>query len=678
MNVNFVSPAFLYALFLAAIPILIHLFNFRKFKKVAFTNVRFLKQLKQETNAQSKLKHLLVLLSRILALMFLVFAFAQPFIPQRQQQQAGQKAISVFIDNSFSMDAIGGQGTLLQQAQAKAIEVARAYATTDKFQLLTADFNAANQRMLSREAFIEQVQQIKNSAPGKTLAQIRARQAEALYNSGISQNQSYIISDFQQNYTDLNVFKTDTGSVALIPLEAKTIQNIFVDSCWLESPVVQINQPVNIYVRVKNVSNVDADNLPLKLIVNKQQKAVATITVPAQKYTDVTLTFTTAQPGWQASEIQITDYPITFDDNYFFSFNIQQAIPVLQVYQQNENPYLHKLFATNPAFNYTSISSSQIDYGAVKKSNLIILNHLKDISNGMATELHSYVTNGGTLVVIPDTISDLDSYNNMLSSLQADILTGLSHEKVTVDKIETQSKLYKSVFIKTPENTALPTVTSYFNISNASKSATETLLHLQNGHAFLKLNTTGKGQVYLFATPLNTVSNNFVNHYLFAPTFYNMALYSQRQQPLAHTLGQVNFVNLEVRNQGESVFHLTNQALQFDVIPEHRNNNGLQVFFGDAIKQAGLYQLNQNNELQAVIALNYDRKESTQTFYNATNLTQTITDLNLKNTSVVKAIEGSVTQQLMQQQTGIILWKWCIIFALLFLGIEILLLRFLK
>ncbi|HQV00438.1 MAG TPA: BatA domain-containing protein, partial [Bacteroidia bacterium] len=225
MNVSFVTPAFLYALFLIAIPILIHLFNFRRFKKVAFTNVRFLQQLKEETNAQSKLKHLLVLICRILAIVFLVLAFAQPFIPQKKQPVAGQQAISVFVDNSFSMDAIGSQGTLLQQAQEKAIEVARAYTATDKFQLLTADFNPENQRMLSREEFIDQVQQIKSSAPGKTLSQIRARQNEALLNAGISRQQSYIISDFQQNYFDFNLLKTDTAPVSLIALAAKTTNN---------------------------------------------------------------------------------------------------------------------------------------------------------------------------------------------------------------------------------------------------------------------------------------------------------------------------------------------------------------------------------------------------------------------------------------------------------------------
>ena len=61
-------PAFLLALAALAIPIIIHLFHFRRFKKVYFTNVRFLKEVKEETSNRSRLRNLLVLLMRLLAL----------------------------------------------------------------------------------------------------------------------------------------------------------------------------------------------------------------------------------------------------------------------------------------------------------------------------------------------------------------------------------------------------------------------------------------------------------------------------------------------------------------------------------------------------------------------------------------------------------------------------------
>ena len=120
---QFLYPTFLFALSAIAIPIIIHLFYFRRFKKVYFTNVRFLKEVKEETSARQKLRNLLVLLLRCLAIAFLVFAFAQPFIPRDVEVKQGQQAVSVFVDNSFSMSAMSQDVPLLENAKQKAKEI---------------------------------------------------------------------------------------------------------------------------------------------------------------------------------------------------------------------------------------------------------------------------------------------------------------------------------------------------------------------------------------------------------------------------------------------------------------------------------------------------------------------------------------------------------------------------
>src|SRR5439155_13460167 len=115
---NFIYPGFLFALSALTIPVIIHLFNFRKFRKIYFTNVRFLKEIKQDTQSRSRLKHLLILISRILAVTFLVLAFAQPYIPRgKGNVLTGIRTISIYIDNSFSMEALGKNGSLIETAK---------------------------------------------------------------------------------------------------------------------------------------------------------------------------------------------------------------------------------------------------------------------------------------------------------------------------------------------------------------------------------------------------------------------------------------------------------------------------------------------------------------------------------------------------------------------------------
>ncbi|MBK8505799.1 MAG: BatA domain-containing protein [Saprospiraceae bacterium] len=136
---QFLYPLFLAALATLAIPVIIHLFYFRRYKKVLFTNVRFLKEIKEESSIRSRLKNLLILLCRLLAVLFLVFAFAQPFIKRDENVKKGQKLISIFVDNSYSMASLSQDAPLLEEAKRKAKELVNAYDLEDRFQIISHD-----------------------------------------------------------------------------------------------------------------------------------------------------------------------------------------------------------------------------------------------------------------------------------------------------------------------------------------------------------------------------------------------------------------------------------------------------------------------------------------------------------------------------------------------------------
>ncbi len=682
MSIRFVYPEFLYAFVLIAIPIIIHLFNFRRFKKVAFTNVRFLKELKEETNSRSKLKHLLTLLARILAISFLVLAFAQPFVPKNKNAViSSNKAISVFVDNSFSMESVGKEGILLQQAQTKAKEIALAYKPSDRFQLLTCDFAATQQRMLSREEFLEQLQQVKVSPSTKSISEIVLRQKEALVNSGAKELQSYIISDFQKSDFDLSSLKNDsTLNVFLINLESKTTNNLYIDSCWLLSPVVQLNHPVELIVRVKNSGQADAENVPVKLTVNEVQKSLTSISVPAGRSVETKLSYTITQPGWQVNTVSITDYPVVFDDNYYLSFKVNKNLTVTAINQQENSQYLERLFGKDSLFILKNNSVNQIDYSLLQQSAVVILNNLKEISSGLAAELGRFVNGGGTLVVFPDSSIELSSYNFFLNSVNADGFSAIIKGDDKVDRIELQSDVYKNVFPKVPDNMDVPLVSQHYDVPVSSNSNREMLLKLQSGGSLLSRYLTGKGRVYVFTIPLNNSFSNFVDHYLFAPTVYNIALFSQRQQQLSYTIGRDNSFDVDQTTAGgEEVFHLVNKLRSFDIIPDYRNNNGkISIYFAGQIRQSGNYSLNLSNQPISTVSMNYSNTESDLSCFNTEDLKLQLEKFDLSNYKTLNAIEGSITQKLSELSEGSRYWKMCIIFALLFLAIEVMFLRFLK
>src|SRR6195952_5099707 len=197
---HFIYPAFLFALLTLAIPVIIHLFNFRKFQKVNFSNVQFLKEIQEQQAPRRNLKERLILAARLLALTFLVLAFARPFIPGKNVANAGKlQAVSIFVDNSYSMQTLNKEGTLLDEAKRRAKEIASAYNVNDRFQLLTQDFEGKHQRLLSRDEFNDAVDAVKISPQSRSLQQVVSRQQSLLVMQPGAVKSIYIISDFQKN-----------------------------------------------------------------------------------------------------------------------------------------------------------------------------------------------------------------------------------------------------------------------------------------------------------------------------------------------------------------------------------------------------------------------------------------------------------------------------------------------
>ena len=218
---QFIYPNILFGLLAVLIPIAIHLFNFRKYKKVYFSNVRLLIQFQLRTRKQSQLLHYLVLATRILSIVFLVIAFAQPFIPLDSNMNLGKvNAVSVFIDNSFSMETSGDEGRIIDEARNKAVRIASAFDADDRFQLLTNDFEGRHQRFVSRDEFIQSVRETTISPAVRTLAEINSRQRDLFYRQRATSAVSYIISDFQQSTLLTKLPDSTSGySSYLIPVQ---------------------------------------------------------------------------------------------------------------------------------------------------------------------------------------------------------------------------------------------------------------------------------------------------------------------------------------------------------------------------------------------------------------------------------------------------------------------------
>jgi hypothetical protein len=289
---HFLYPAFLFALLTLAIPVIIHLFNFRRYKKVYFSNVQFLKEVQEQQASNRNLKERLILASRLLALLFLVLAFARPYIPGANEVNAGkQQVVSVFIDNSYSMQTLNREGTLLDEAKQKAKQIAASYNINDRFQLLTQDFEGKHQRLLNRTEFNDAVDAVKISPQSRELNQIVERQKSLLNMQAGMAKQSYIISDFQKNIQGSTAVQDAGFPINLVQLKANSLSNVAVDSVWMLNATHRPGESERMVVRLRNYADKTAERIPLKLVINGVQKAIGSFTVNARSAQTDTLSF---------------------------------------------------------------------------------------------------------------------------------------------------------------------------------------------------------------------------------------------------------------------------------------------------------------------------------------------------------------------------------------------------
>ena len=680
---NFLFPTFLIGLTAVAIPIIIHLFNFRRYKKVYFTNVQFLKELKQESDSKSKLKEWLILACRILAISCLVLAFAQPYIPGKTKTIEGNHIISVYIDNSFTMENTNKKGSLLENAKQIATDISKHYSNNDRFQIITNDFEGKHQRILSKEEFNEAIDEIKISSSSKTLNDVIKRQQDFLRNSNIKNKNVFLISDFQKNTTTFDKATLDTNiRISCVPIASSETNNIYIDSVWFENPVQQYGTNQMIHANIINKSSKDIENSTLKLYINNKQVSLNSFNIAAGNKKDVSIPFTIKENGINNGLLKIEDYPISYDDEFYFSFNSKAIINTLVINGKESKTAgnFTSLFKNDSLFNYKENNESAIDYSLFSKTNLIICNELNTITSGLTDELKKFVSNGGSLVIFPGKKSDITEYNSAFAALQLPQILNIDTNNTQAQIINFEQGLYEGVFEKVDPRMDMPKTFSHFTFTQSTKSNNQIIISLQNGQSFLSLFKNGLGKIYLFSVGTDEQSSNFIKHALFVPTLLKMAILSLRSQPLYHIASQNDAITIPLSaGFSEKPAHIIKTDNSIDIIPEQRIVNNINtVFTRNQINDAGYYTLVESTKTLAGLAFNFNRRESDMSFYSDEDLQKMINEKGINNVSVIKTNEQNISNALSDINEGKKLWKLFLILALVFLLAETLIIRLFK
>tara|TARA_R110002110_G_scaffold92763_16_gene242019 strand:+ start:3900 stop:5825 length:1926 start_codon:yes stop_codon:yes gene_type:complete len=639
---QFKHPELLYALFLLLIPIIVHLFQLRRFQKVDFTNVAFLKKVTIQTRKSSELKKWLTLLARLAAMAFLIFAFTQPFTASKTALNTNKETV-LYIDNSFSMQAKGDQGPLLQRAIQDLFDSTTGTEKVSWFNNDTAYKNS------SPQDFKNDILKIAYSQKQLSPAQVVLK-ANQLFSKDIDASKRLImLSDFQQTKAFPEV--PNGLTIDVVKLLPTSISNFAIDTVYIAT-----KNSNTIQLKVK-VSSYGKSNQSTPISLYNGNSLIAKTEVDFTENQENTVTFDIENNGGFKGRLELTDPNLSFDNALFFSINPAQKLKVLSINEKNAD-FLRRLF-DQPEFDYSQQSFQNLDYSEIPSQNFVILNELKEVPPSLLTALKSFSDNGGSLLIIPSLDASVSSYNNLLTVFQLGNFSEFNKQEKQITQIVFDHPLYRDVFEKRVVNFQYPKVNSYFNIAS---SATSTL-KFEDGMPFL----IQKSNIYLFSAPINSENSNFQNSPLIVPTLYNMAQQSIKLSKLYYTIGKQNNYSVPVALIQDEILTLRDSLLSFIPIQQVKANQ-VNIRTNDDPSLAGTFNIEKDKEFIELVSYNYSRNESLLQYANPRNW-QGVEVFNSVNDLFNSIAEENAVHSF---------WKLFAMLAFLFLIFEMLLLKFYK
>jgi len=653
---QFLYPNFLWALLTLSIPIIIHLFNFRRYKTVYFSNVAFLQNIRKETRSRSTLKNLLLLLIRMLAIAFLVLVFARPYIPvSHGVKDTGNPRVVIYVDNSFSMEAEGKNGILLEAAKMKSRQITEAFPYNTQYLLVTNNFELKHQQWIAKEQLLDWVSQVQATHIFRTLNQVLERIQMLLpANDSLLGIQTFLLSDFQKNAVDkIGNLPLKNSLFYLIAFSNNQTGNLLIDSVWFESPGHYIGKQELLNVRVTSLSDEKYSDIPIQLFINDTLKTSVVFSVDKNANKTVSIPFTQWNSGLNRVKVEISDYPITFDNSFYINYTVRQKNKVLIISESQGIDYFKTLFQGDENFETVTASSQNIPFNTFSEYELVILNEPSELSSGFNTALVSYLKSGGHAVFIPNLEGSLNDYNQMLKPLVPIQFEPWLIQKGSVSEPDLTNDLWNSAFKTNITETRLPEYQGFFPFQYPSLSGFSVLYKSESGNNLFIKATIEQGNFYISALPFTKQNTDFATHPLFVPLFYNIALQSTSQTNPFYWLQPNTMAKIGLKDFTGEAVQITKGEANQELMPRtHYQNGKLLIYSPTDQMEAGTYSVKIDNSVVDNISFNYDRRESEISCYTEGELKELFKQLGLKQMTFISPENTVMVQDVKNATQG--------------------------
>ena len=690
---EFVHPEILWGLGALAIPIVIHLLQFRKYRRIRFSQVAFLQEVKRETRAVQQVRHWWILAMRLLAFGALITAFAQPYIPPsladdgatRNTNMANGRVVGIYLDNSYSMEASGESGQLFQSALNKAAIVVEQFEATDRFQIISNDFSGRDQIFLTQGQALEQLEEIHPGPVARPIESVMKRMAAQLVKENNLERTAYLFSDLQASTHSFgkDALPPDT-TIAwhFIPEYASATPNIWVDSIWFEEPMRIADRNAALRVRLRHNAHTKMIGIPMSLDVDGERVAIGSFQITPGMKTDTALRYTHGAAGLHRATVSIQDAPIRFDDQWHFGYESVAQIRILHVVNPEATAAIssvNRAFqSAKGLFQITTIE--RLTPESLQGIHLVVLNNLDPQSSGFAQTLENFVVGGGTLCILPQ-MANIDK--NLLLKMGFGKGGSWTELNDPVSTWQTAHPFFKGVFRSEPARLNLPKVRAYW--LRKTKPTEDVLAQTALGNPFLSRLAIGRGHVFFAAAGTEEEASNFTRHALWVPFMLRMAeqAYATPTHQGVIGLSKDFMVPLEPDQESEITLRwqpkIAGDSTRKSAPvfwPETRSSQGQTAVFIENLRTpVGHYEVHFDNRAVASAGINNNRRESDHTAFSLDEFDDVLRAKGWEHVDVIATSNAGLSGAIEQIERGRPLWMRFIAFAILALLFESLLLR---
>ena len=682
---TFLNPAVLFGLIAASIPIIIHLLNLRKLKKIDFSTLQFLKELQKNKIRKIKIKQWLLLALRVLIILCIVTAFARPTLVGVSigGTTSAAKTTAVFIlDDTFSMSVVDQNGSYFNQAKEAIKNILTQFEEGDEFGLVLVSHQPDEIEMtLNLNKFKQEIDATSISfASGKINTAI-VKTSQLIGEAQNFNKEIYLFTDFQKGrladeneIIDLKEQLGEQVRLYAFNYSGKEVFNFGIDELKINTQIFEKDKPVKFEAVVKNYSERAKENLVVSFFVDGERSAQQSLNFNPGESKTAILEANAKNFGYNDAFAEIEEDDILEDNKRFSSFFIPEKIPVLILYDNIQDTKLVEAALNSVSekdyFELTTKKVEQISGIQLNNYQVVIL--ISSDFEAVSVKLKQFISSGKGVMIFPS--ADLNSPNfvSSLNSIDVPAAGGFIKtergQSVQFGEIDFNHPLFENIFVEEKKKQVeSPDFYSYYKINPSGKG--KNIIKIEDESSFLSEYSVDDGKVLLFSSAPVFEWSDFPVKSIFAPLITKSGMYlsSKNSDGKKYFAGETINVNVSERTLPQiKVIKPDNNQ---DIINIEAQQVTNFISYNNTFI-TGNYRFYSGDKLLSVATVNTNPRESVTQYLTEKEFEEYLEKINFQGRYVPIEKNEDPSQIILQARFGSELWMYFVLLAILFALIE--------